>query len=72
MVQRRGGSSETGWSAMRPVLVAFLLVADAFAVATLAIVRPGGWLPPFIAFGSVLAGLIWFQVWAVRHRHDDD
>jgi len=57
---------------MRPVLVAFLLVADAFAVASLAIVHPKGWLPPFIAFGSVLVGLIWFQVWSIRHRHDDD
>ncbi len=72
MGRRRGGSPETGWAAMRPVLVAFLLVADAFAVATLAIVRPDGWLPPFIAFGSVLVGLIWFQAWAIRHRHDDD
>jgi len=57
---------------MRPVLVAFLLVADAFAVVSLAIVHPKGWLPPFIAFGSVLVGLVWFQVWAIRHRHDDD
>jgi hypothetical protein len=57
---------------MRPVLVALLLVADAIAVATLAIARPQGWLPPFIAFGSVLVGLVWFQVWTIRHRHDDD
>jgi hypothetical protein len=34
--------------------------------------RPDGWLPPFIAFGSLLIGLIGFQVWAIRHRHDDD
>jgi hypothetical protein len=53
------------------VLVAFLLVADAFVVAALAIAHPRGWLPPFIAFGSVLVGLVWFQVWTVRHRHDD-
>ena len=72
MVQRGGGPPETGWAAMRPVLVAFLLVADAFAVATLAIVHPKGWLPPFIAFGLVLVGLVWFQVWTIRHRHDDD
>lgn len=72
MAQGPGGSPGTGWSAMRPVLVAFLLVADAFAVATLAIVRPRGWLPPFIAFGSVLVGLVWFQIWAIRHRHDDE
>jgi hypothetical protein len=57
---------------MRPVLVAFLLLADGFAVAALAIVRPDGWLAPFIAFGSVLVGLIWFEAWAVRHRRDDD
>jgi hypothetical protein len=72
MGRRRGGAPETGWAAMRPVLVAFLLVADAFAVASLAIVRPEGWLPPFVGFGSVLVGLVWFQVWAIRHRHDDD
>ncbi len=56
---------------MRPVFVAFLLVVDAFAVAALVIAHPRGWLPPFIAFGSLLAGLIWFQVWSIRHRHDD-
>jgi hypothetical protein len=57
---------------MRPILVAFLLAADAFAVVSLAIARPRGWLPPFIAFGSLLLGLIWFEAWALRHRHDDD
>jgi hypothetical protein len=57
---------------MRPVLVAFLLAADAFVVAALVITRPGGWFPPFLAFGSVLLGLVWFEAWAVRHRHDDD
>jgi len=57
---------------MRPVLVGFLLAADAFVVAALAIVRPGGWVPPFIAFGSLLLGLIWFEAWAIRRRHDDD
>jgi hypothetical protein len=57
---------------MRPVLVGFLLVADAFAVASLAIVRPGGWLAPFLAFGLILVGLIWFELWAIRHRHDDN
>lgn len=56
---------------MRPVLVAFLLVVDGFAVASLVIARPHGWLPPFIAFGSLLVGLVWFEAWAVRHRHDD-
>jgi hypothetical protein len=57
---------------MRPVLVGFLLAADAFVVAALGIARPGGWAPPFIAFGSILLGLIAFEAWAVRHRHDDD
>ena len=71
MAQAGGGSPQTGWSAMRPVLVAFLLIADAFAVVTLAIVRPGGWLPPFLVFGALLIGLVWFEVWAVRHRRDD-
>jgi hypothetical protein len=62
----------TGWAAMRPVFVALLLVVDAFAVVSLAVAHPQGWVPPFIAFGSLLVGLIWFQVWALRHRHDDD
>jgi hypothetical protein len=57
---------------MRPVLVAFLLAADAFVVAALVIAHPRGWLPPFIAFGALLVGLVWFEAWAVRHRHDDD
>jgi hypothetical protein len=57
---------------MRPVLVALLLVVDAFAVVTLAVAHPRGWVPPFIAFGSLLLGLIWFEAWALRHRHDDD
>ena len=67
-----GRQPQSGWAAMRPVLVAFLLVADAFVVGALAIAQPQGWLPPFIAFGSILVGLIWFEVWAIRHRHDDD
>ncbi len=57
---------------MRPVLVAFLLLVDAFAVASLAIAHPRGWFPPFLAFGSLLLGLVWFEIWAVRHRHDDE
>ena len=56
---------------MRPVMVAFLLIADAFAVGSLAIARPAGWFPPFLAFGVVLVGLVWFEVWALRHRRDD-
>jgi H+/Cl- antiporter ClcA len=57
---------------MRPLLVGFLLLVDAFAVASLAIARPGGWFPPFLAFGSLLLGLVWFEIWAIGHRHDDD
>jgi hypothetical protein len=57
---------------MRPVLVGFLLVADLFVVGVLAVGRPAGWLPPFIAFGSLLLGMIWFELWALRHRDDDD
>lgn len=57
---------------MRPVLVGFLLVVDAFCVATLAIAQPHGWVAPFIAFGSLLVGLVWFFAWSIRHRHDDE
>ena len=59
------------WAAMRPVLMAFLLVADAFVVAVLAIARPDGWVPPFVAFGSLLVGMVWIEGWAIRHRRDD-
>lgn len=62
----------TGWSAIRPVLAGFLLAADAFVVIALVAARPEGWLPPLIAFGSLLVGLIVFEAWALRHRHDDD
>jgi hypothetical protein len=57
---------------MRPVLVAFLLVVDAFAVISLGIARPEDWWAPFTGFGVVLVGLVWFEVWSIRHRHDDD
>jgi hypothetical protein len=60
-----------GWSALRPVLVGMLAVVDGLCVAALALVHPRGWLPPFIAFGALLVGLIWFTVWSIRHRHDD-
>jgi hypothetical protein len=53
------------------VLVGFLLVADAFTVGALLVVRPQGWLPPFVAFGTLLVGLVVFELWAIRHRHDD-
>jgi hypothetical protein len=66
-----GSTPGSGWAAMRPVLVACLLLVDAFAVVSLALAHPRGWLPPFIAFGSLLLGLVWFVVWAVRHRRDD-
>jgi hypothetical protein len=56
---------------MRPVLVGFLVVADAFAVASLAIARPDGWLAPFLTFGCVLVGLLCFEAWAIGHRGDD-
>jgi hypothetical protein len=71
VAKRPRGTSQSGWSELRPVLVAFLLIADAFVVAALAIARPRGWVPPFIAFGAVLIGLVWFQAWSLRHRHDD-
>lgn len=66
------GPPETGWSVIRPVLVGFVIVADAFAVASLAIVRPEHWLAPFFGFGVVLVGMIAFEVWAIRHRRDDE
>jgi intracellular septation protein A len=72
MAQRSGGPPEMGWAAIRPVLVAFLLVVDAFAVISLAIVRPEDWWAPFTAFGVVLVGLVWFEIWSIRHRRDDD
>ena len=62
---------QTGWASIRPVLVAFMIVADGFTVAALAIVRPESWFAPFFGFGVVLIGLIWFEVWAIGHRHDD-
>ena len=60
------------WAALRPVLVGMLLAADAFIVLVLVIGRHKGWLPPFIGFGIVLVGLIWFMGWSLQHRHDDD
>ena len=63
---------ETGWAAIRPVMVALMLAADAFVVIALAVSRRSGWVAPFIAFGVVLVGLCWFFAWSLRHRHDDD
>jgi hypothetical protein len=61
-----------GWAAIRPVLVGMSLAADLGIVLVLGIGRHKGWLPPFIGFGMVLVGLIWFMGWSVQHRHDDD
>ncbi len=66
-----GGGEGPGWSGIRPVLVAFLLVADAAVVAALVFVHPKGWVAPLISFGAILVGLIWFEGWAIRHRRDD-
>jgi hypothetical protein len=68
---RREGPPQTGWAAIRPVLVGFMIVADGFAVASLAIVRPEHWFAPFLGFGVVLVGMIGFEVWAIGHRRDD-
>jgi hypothetical protein len=57
---------------MRPVLVGFLLAADAFVVGALVLRRPEEWVPPFIGFGIVLVGLVWFEAWSIGHRHDDE
>ncbi len=63
---------QTGWAAIRPVMVGFMLAADAVVVIALAAARPDMWVAPFVAFGVVLIGLCWFFVWSLRHRHDDD
>ena len=67
-----GGAKQTGWAAIRPLLVALLLVVDAIVVAALGFSQRQGWLPPFIAFGAILVGLVWFEAWSLAHRHDDD
>ena len=61
-----------GWAVLRPFFVAMLLVVDAGIVLVLGIGRHKGWLPPFVGFGIVLVGLIWFMGSSVGHRHDDD
>jgi hypothetical protein len=66
------GVEQLGFAALRPVLIAILLVADAGIVLVLGIGRHKGWLPPFIGFGMVLLGLIWMMGWSIRHRHDDN
>jgi hypothetical protein len=72
MGQGPGGVKPLGFSALRPVLVGALLVVDAGIVLALGIGRHKGWLAPFVGFGIVLVGLVWFMNWSVRHRHDDD
>jgi hypothetical protein len=72
MGQGPGGVKPLGFSALRPVMVGCLLVVDAGIVLVLGIGRHKGWLAPFIGFGMVLVGLVWFMGWAVSHRHDDD
>jgi hypothetical protein len=66
------GGRRTSWAAIRPVLVALLLLADAGVVVALGLSQKRGWLPPFIAFGAILVGLIWLEGWALAHRRDDD
>jgi hypothetical protein len=68
----RGGrpSGQLTWSQLRPVLVGALLVSDLFVVGALALARPPGWVPPLIAFGTLLIGLAAFFGWALRHRGD--
>lgn len=67
-----GGRSpeQLSWSQLRPILVAALLLADAFVVAALALARPPGWVPPITAFGLVMVGLAAFLAWSLRHRGD--
>jgi hypothetical protein len=65
----RGGDS---WASLRPVLLGLAVLADAFVVATLVIARPGGWVAPFVVFGILLVGFAGLELWALRHRHDDE
>jgi hypothetical protein len=58
------------WSQLRPILVGALLSVDAGVVAVLAIARPAGWVPPLIAFGAILIGLVALLRWSLRHRGD--
>jgi hypothetical protein len=72
MAQGPQGVQPLGFAALRPWLVGALLVVDAGVVIGLGLIRHKGWFPPFVGFGIVLVGLIWFMGWSVRHRHDDD
>lgn len=68
VMDRRPG--QLTWSRLRPPLLGALLVTDLFVVLALALARPDGWVPPLIAFGIVLAGLVLTLAWAIRHRGD--
>jgi hypothetical protein len=72
MAPGSNGVKPLGFAALRPVLVGALLVVDAGVVVLLGIGRHKGWLAPFVGFGIVLVGLVWFMGWSVLHRHDDD
>jgi len=72
MADGSDGPEMWGWATLRPLFVGMLLAVDAGIVLVLGIGRHKGWLPPFIGFGIVLVGLIWFMGWAIGHRHDDD
>lgn len=72
MPRRPKRSVEPPWAALRPVLLLSLTAANVFVLAALAITQRDGWLPPFIAFSCVFVGLIGWDVWALRHRYDDD
>jgi hypothetical protein len=65
------GGGNASWASMRPVLLGFVLAADAFVVAALAIARPHGWVAPFAVFGILLVGFAALELWAIRHRGDD-
>ena len=56
MAAGSGNGPDTGWAAIRPVLVGFLVAALLFVVVVLALARPQGWWAPFAAFGSLLVG----------------
>jgi hypothetical protein len=66
------GVKPLGFAALRPALVGIMLVVDAGVVLLLVVGRHKGWFPPFVGFGIVLVGLIFFMRWSVQHRHDDD
>ncbi len=70
MPSPRRGPGQLTWGELRPVLLAALLAADAMVVAALGLIRPPGWVAPFIAFGVVLVGVATLLRWAIAHRGD--